>query len=228
MNQYQHFKFNTDQNNILWLIIDRKDASVNSLSRDVFDELNEIVDDIRAQKPAGVIIASGKKKGFIAGADISQFTHLKTKGEAFDLIRQAQLVLDKLAALPMPTLALIKGFCLGGGLELALACRYRIAADTDDTKIGLPEIKLGIHPGWGGTMRLPNLIGPIEAMKMILPGAAYPAKKCARLGILDLCVPERMLLRAAKETVLRQPTPKKPGFFAKLCSLSFVRPLLGK
>ena len=228
MNQYQHFKFNTDQNNILWLIIDRKDASVNSLSREVFDELNEIVDDIRAQKPAGVIIASGKKKGFIAGADISQFTHLKTKGEAFDLIRQAQLVLDKLAALPMPTLALIKGFCLGGGLELALACRYRIAADTDDTKIGLPEIKLGIHPGWGGTVRLPNLIGPVEAMKMILPGAAYPARKCKKLGIVDYAVPERMLERAAVATVLKKPKRHKPGIVSTLLQLPFIRPLLGK
>lgn len=225
---YQHFKLATDSNHILWLTVDRADASANSLSREVFNELDNIIDDIRREKPAGVVILSGKKKGFIAGADISQFTHLKTKNEAFDLIRQAQLVLDKLEALPMPTVAMIRGFCLGGGLELALACRYRIAADTPDTKIGLPEVKLGIHPGWGGTVRLPNLIGPVEAMKMILPGAAYDAKKCAKLGIVDLCVPERMLLRAAKETVLRKPAPKKPGFSAKIASLPFVRPLLGK
>ncbi|OGT41208.1 MAG: crotonase [Gammaproteobacteria bacterium RIFCSPHIGHO2_12_FULL_40_19] len=225
---YNNFKLQTDAQNILWLTIDRKDASVNSLSREVFDELNIVLDDITQRKPIGVVIVSGKSKGFIAGADISQFTHLTSKKEAFDLIRQAQLVLDKLEALPMPTLALIQGFCLGGGLELALACRYRIAADTTDTKIGLPEIKLGIHPGWGGTVRLPKLIGAIEAMKMILPGAAYDAKKCARLGIVDLTVPERMLKRAAVETILRKPQPHTPGFIAKLTHVSFVRPMLGK
>ena len=105
---YQNFKLSTDSNHILWLTVDRADASANSLSHDVFDELDKIIDDIEREKPAGVVILSGKKKGFIAGADISQFTHLKTKGEAFDLIRQAQLVLDKLAALPMPTVAMIR------------------------------------------------------------------------------------------------------------------------
>src|SRR3990167_2855805 len=226
--QFNNFKLHTDTNNILWLAVDRANVSVNSLSRDVFDELNIILDDIAVCKLAGVVILSGKKKGFIAGADISQFTHLKTKKEAFELIRQAQLVLDKLAALPMPTLAMIKGFCLGGGLELALACRYRVAADTDDTKIGLPEIKLGIHPGWGGTVRLPNLIGVIESMKMILPGAAYHAKKCAKLGIVDCAVPERMLERAARSIILAQPKPHSPHFLAKICAISFIRPLLVK
>src|SRR3990167_11285825 len=120
---YQNFKLQTDASNILWLTVDRANASANSLSREVFDELNIVLDDIAKQKPAGVIILSGKKKGFIAGADISQFTHLKDTQEAFELIRQAQLVLDKLEALPMPTVAMIQGFCLGGGLELALACR---------------------------------------------------------------------------------------------------------
>ena len=225
---YQHFKLQTDASNILWLIVDRANASANSLSREVFDELNQIIEDVSQRALAGMIILSGKSKGFIAGADISQFTDLKTKKEAFDLIRQAQLVLDKLEALPFPTVAMIKGFCLGGGLELALACRYRIAADTADTKIGLPEIKLGIHPGWGGTVRLPNLIGAIEAMKMILPGSAYDARKCARLGIVDLAVPERMLERAAKDFIIKQPARHKPNFIAKLTALSFVRPLLGK
>src|SRR3990167_5427377 len=225
---YANFKLNTDSNNVLWLTVDRANASANSLSRDVFDELDHIIDQIKEKNPTAVVILSGKKKGFIAGADISQFTHLTSKKEAFDLIRQAQLVLDKLEALPMPTIAMIKGFCLGGGLELALACRYRIAADTDDTKIGLPEIKLGIHPGWGGTVRLPNLIGPVEAMKMILPGAAYHAKKCAKLGIVDCAVPERMLERAARSIILAQPKPHSPHFLAKICAISFIRPLLGK
>lgn len=226
--QFNHFKLETDDNQIMWLQIDRANASANSLSREVFDEFNLIIDIIAQRKLAGVVILSGKPKGFIAGADISQFTHLKTKKEAFDLIRQAQLVLDKLETLSIPTVAMIKGFCLGGGLELALACRYRIAADTPDTKIGLPEVKLGIHPGWGGTVRLPNLIGVIEAMKMILPGSAYDARRCAKLGIVDLCVPERMLKRAAIETILHPPKPHTQNWMGKLCAVSFIRPLIGK
>ena len=225
---YANFKLNTDSNNVLWLTVDRANASANSLSRDVFDELDHIIDQIKEKNPTAVVILSGKKKGFIAGADISQFTHLTSKKEAFDLIRQAQLVLDKLEALPMPTIAMIKGFCLGGGLELALACRYRIAADTDDTKIGLPEIKLGIHPGWGGTVRLPKLIGAMKAMEMILPGAAYPARKCAKLGIVDCAVPERMLERAVQDYIQRQPKRRSLSLTAQIVALPFIRPLVGK
>lgn len=225
---YNNFKLETDPNNVLWLTIDRAGTSANSLSRDVFDEFDRIIDQIQKNNPKAVVILSGKKKGFIAGADISQFTHLSTKKEAFELIRQAQLVLDKLEALPMPTIAMIKGFCLGGGLELALACRYRIAADTEDTKIGLPEIKLGIHPGWGGTVRLPNLIGVLNAMQMILPGAAYDARKCAKLGIVDCAVPERMLKRAVQDYILRQPKKHKLDFVSQFCAVSFIRPLVGK
>lgn len=167
---YKNFNIKIDADNILWLTVDRADQSVNSLSREVFTELDQIITDIVNINPKGVIITSGKPKGFIAGADISQFTHLKNEDEAFDLIRQAQLVLDRLEALPMPTVAMINGFCLGGGLELALACRYRVALNEPSVQIGLPEIKLGIHPGWGGTVRLPKLIGPVAAMTMILPG----------------------------------------------------------
>jgi len=225
---YQHFKLETDDNNILWLTLDRANASTNSLNREIFDELNQILDDVKQRKLVGMIITSGKAKGFIAGADISQFTELKTKGEAFESIRQAQLVFDKLAALPIPTVAMIKGFCLGGGLELALACRYRVAADTQDTKIGLPETKLGIQPGWGGSVRLPRLVGVMESMKMILPGAVYPAKKCAKIGIVDLAVPERMLKRAAIETILRKPKQKEPAKLSKIMAIKFLRPWVGK
>src|SRR4029077_1065867 len=115
-----------------------------------------------------VIIQSAKPSGFIAGADIEQFVQLKTALEAFDLIRQGQLIFDQLAALPIPTIAMIRGFCLGGGLELALACRYRVAEDSQKTILGAPEVKIGIHPGWGGTVRLPQLIGVLPAMDMNL------------------------------------------------------------
>lgn len=228
MENFQHWQVKLDNEQVLWLSLDRAGASVNSMNRDVFTELDQIINDIEKNKPRGVIITSAKKKGFIAGADITQFTALKTADEAFDLIRQAQLVLDKLEALSVPTVAMINGFCMGGGTELALACRYRVALDEPGTRIGLPEVKLGIHPGWGGTVRLPRLVGAIEAMKMILPGAAYPAKKAYKIGMVDAAVPMRELSRAAKYFVMHAPKPHQPSFLERMSNASFVRPMLGK
>ena len=226
--QFEHLLWQVDDHKILWLGLNRADQSVNSLNRAIFNELDQAISQIQHQKPNGVVIYSAKHKGFVAGADISQFVELKTTDQAYDLIRQAQIVLNRLAALPMPTVAMIKGFCLGGGLELALACRYRIAADTQDTLLGLPEIKLGIHPGWGGTVRLPQLIGAIEAMKMILPGAAYPAAKAAQVGIVDAIVPLRQLNRAATYFILNTPKPHQPGLLARLTQMSLLRPWVAK
>lgn len=226
--QYQHWKMKTDGAGILWLIINRQDTSVNSMNLAVFDEFDKILGDITNQNPKAVILLSGKKKGFIAGADIKQFTKLKNEKEAFDLMRQAQLALDKLEALPMPTVAMISGFCLGGGLEVALACRYRIAEDNESTLIGLPEVKLGIHPGWGGTVRLPQLIGAPKAMKIMLLGAAMPARKAAKLGIVDAAVPLRNLKNAARYFALQVPTPRHPTGWEKYTNAGLVRPYLGR
>ncbi|ACJ20446.1 3-hydroxyacyl-CoA dehydrogenase NAD-binding domain-containing protein [Coxiella burnetii] len=225
---YKHWKIKTDKDGILWLTLDREDTSVNSMNREVFTEFNKVLDEIAAQNPIAVILQSGKKKGFIAGADIKQFTDLKNKNEAFDLIRQAQLVLDKLEALPMPTVAMISGFCLGGGLEVALACRYRVAEDNESTLIGLPEVKLGIHPGWGGTVRLPKLIGAPKAMEIMLPGAAVPARKAAKLGMVDAAVPLRNLENAARYFALQKPPVHKPKGWEKYTNVSYIRPWLGR
>ena len=225
---YKHWKLSTDSDRILWLTLDREGTPVNSLSREVFDEFDRAIEDIQQQRPVAVIILSAKKTGFIAGADITQFTALKTSTEAFDLIRQAQLVLDKLEALSMPTVAMISGFCLGGGLEVALACRYRVAEDNESTRLGLPEVKLGIHPGWGGTVRLPKLIGAPAAMGIMLPGADVSAKTAAKLGIVDVAVPLRDLKRAARFYALHSPKPHRPKGLAKFSNARFVRPGLGK
>ncbi len=228
MNNYKHWKLATDNDNILWLTLDRADAKVNSLNREVFDEFDQVVDDIAQQNPVGVILQSAKSTGFIAGADITQFTALKDEKEAFDLIRQAQLVLDKFEALPMPTLAIISGFCLGGGCETALACTYRIAEITPSTRIGLPEVKLGIIPGWGGTVRLPKLIGAPAAMKIMLAGMAVDARKAKKIGLVDQALPKRELLRAAKAIILSKPAPHQPKGWSRLSNESWVRPWLGK
>lgn len=225
---YRHWKFSKDSDNILWLTLDRADAKVNSLSDEVFDEFDKVLDDVKAENPVGMILQSGKTTGFIAGADITQFTALKNETEAFNLIRKAQLVLDKLAALPMPTLAIISGFCLGGGCETALACTYRIAEDIPSTRIGLPEVKLGIIPGWGGTVRLPKLIGAPAAMNIMLPGASLTASKAKKIGLVDAALPKRDLLRAARQIILTKPAPKQPRGLARYSNEAWVRPWLGK
>lgn len=228
MMNYKHWKLETDQDNILWLTLDRADTKVNSLNREVFDEFDRVVDEIAAKNPAGVVLQSGKSTGFIAGADITQFTDLKDEKEAFELIRQAQLVLDKVEALKMPTLAIISGFCLGGGCETALACTYRIAEDIPSTRIGLPEVKLGIIPGWGGTVRMPKLIGAPQAMGIMLPGRALTARQAKKIGLVDAALPGRDLKRAAKQILLKRPAPYQPKGISRLSNESWARPWLGK
>lgn len=224
----QHWRTEIDNDNILWLSLDRYDKPVNSLNGEVFEQLDTILTEIPKQNPRAVVLRSGKAKGFIAGADISEFSTFENSDQAFTLIRKAQQILDKLEALPMPTIALISGFCLGGGCEMALACDYRIAEDIPDTRIGLPEVKLGIHPGWGGTVRLPALIGTIAAMPLILSGKTLTAKQAAKIGVVDAAPQSREVERAVRQFALQPPKRKRPSKLLELCNQFWVRPLLGK
>lgn len=225
---YQHWICELDSDNILWLHFDKANESTNTIDGTVLTELNAILDNLQSAKPRAIIIASAKKNGFIAGADIRQFPKLKTQDETFTFIRGGQQVFDKLASLKIPTVAMIHGFCLGGGLELALACRYRVAEDGPKTRLGLPEVLLGIQPGWGGTIRLPHVIGTLNAMDLILSGRTVTARAAAKLGLVDAAVPQRQLERAAREYALNTPTPKKAGFLYGLLNHVWVRPLIGK
>ncbi|HVV68517.1 MAG TPA: 3-hydroxyacyl-CoA dehydrogenase NAD-binding domain-containing protein [Gammaproteobacteria bacterium] len=226
---YQNWKLHIDEDHILWLSIDRKDSAVNSLNQEVIQEFDEILKSI-AEDPqlVGVVISSAKSSGFIAGADIEQFVKLQTETEAFELIRQAQLVFDKLEALKIPTVAMIEGFCLGGGLELVLACRYRIADEGPKTLLGAPEVKLGLHPGWGGTVRLPRLIGAFPAMDLNLSGRSVSARTAAKLGLVDAAVPTRQLARAARYYILNKPPKHRPSLLQEMASYGWVRPLVAK
>ena len=129
VDSYQHWKLETDRDNIVWLSFDKKDASANVLSADAMAELDRIFDELRAKNPRGLIIRSAKDSGFIAGADVEEFTRIKDADEAMRLVKRGWDLYNKLEALPFPTLALVNGFCMGGGVELALACRYRVAVD---------------------------------------------------------------------------------------------------
>jgi 3-hydroxyacyl-CoA dehydrogenase/enoyl-CoA hydratase/3-hydroxybutyryl-CoA epimerase len=225
----QHWNVETDTQQIQWWWIDRKDSSANSLNREVLEELEYLIDHKEDyQKARGIIIASAKKSGFIAGADIQQFPKLTSEQAAFDLIRHGQLIFDKLAAITIPTVAMIEGFCLGGGYELALACHYRVAEDSQKTKIGLPEILLGLHPGWGGTVRLPRLTGATKALELILTGRTINSVTAAKLGLIDGAVPKRHLERAARSFILETPQPRHLTTLDKIPNYPIFRPLVAK
>ena len=188
-----HWKLNRDADGIAWLCIDKAGASANTLSREVMSQLNDQLEALEKDLPKAVVVHSGKKSGFIAGADIKEFTGLTNADEAYEMVRMGQKVMDRLEALRCPTIALINGFALGGGLELAMACRYRIIIDDPRAVIGLPEVKLGIHPGFGGTVRSVRLAGPMAAMDIMLTGRNVRPKQARKLGLVDQVVPERHL-----------------------------------
>jgi 3-hydroxyacyl-CoA dehydrogenase/enoyl-CoA hydratase/3-hydroxybutyryl-CoA epimerase len=181
----KHWKYERDKAGIGWLAIDKADGSANVLSAPVLVELDHLLSSIERDPPAGLVIHSGKPGGFIMGADINEFTRIETVDEAYDLVRQGQRVLDRLSILPCRTVAVIEGHALGGGLELALACDYRIAVDTDKRILGLPEVQLGIHPGFGGTVRTVRLCGVRPAMELMLTGDPIDPRKARRIGLVD-------------------------------------------
>jgi len=203
---YKHWRLETDNDQILWLYFDKQGASVNTIDRDVMEELSTIIDHVTsANSYRGLILASGKKSGFIAGADIAQFGRFKDIDDAVQLLRRGQHIIDRIESLKIPSVAMIDGFCLGGGLEVALGCHYRVAEESAKTRLGLPEVKLGIHPGWGGTVRIPRLAGPMQGLELVLTGRTVSGRAAAKLGFVDAAVPRRHLIRAAKYFVLKKP-----------------------
>jgi 3-hydroxyacyl-CoA dehydrogenase/enoyl-CoA hydratase/3-hydroxybutyryl-CoA epimerase len=223
---YRHWRTEQDGDGIVWLTFDRAERSVNALSREVLEELARALAAISRRQTTGLVIRSGKANGFIAGADVTEFTAFSDAAAALLLIERGQAIMGEIERLNVPSVSLIHGFCLGGGLELALACRYRIAADTPSTRLGLPEVKLGIHPGFGGTVRLTRLIGPLPALELMLTGRSVDARTAQKIGLVDYAVAERHLENAARATILHSPAPLKPGFLAAICGSWFLRPLL--
>ncbi len=225
-NQPQHWHADRDKDDIVWLSLDRANTSANSLSHEVLEELRSILENLQKQLPAGLIIRSAKKNGFIFGADIKEFTELKDATETMALIRRGQSIMDMIENLSCPTLALINGVCMGGGTELALACDYRIA-DTD-ARIGLPEIKLGIHPGFGGVARSIPLLGAPAAMDIMLSGRTVYASPARRMGLVDAVVPLRQMESAARYYISSRPAKYRAKWYLRATSHSLVRPLLAR
>jgi 3-hydroxyacyl-CoA dehydrogenase/enoyl-CoA hydratase/3-hydroxybutyryl-CoA epimerase len=195
--RFAHWKVETGAEDVALVTIDRAGQSVNALSQDMLIELEALVERLAIDPPRGVVFRSGKPSGFVAGADIREFQDFDARGTVKDALFRGQQVLQKIAALPCPTVAAIHGYCMGGGTELALACRYRVASNDTSTRIGLPEIKLGIYPGWGGSVRLPRLIGAPAAMDLMLTGRTLSAPAAKSVGLVDRVVDAALLTDAA-------------------------------
>jgi 3-hydroxyacyl-CoA dehydrogenase/enoyl-CoA hydratase/3-hydroxybutyryl-CoA epimerase len=226
MSNWQHWQCEIDSNQIAWVTLDRQGEKTNTLSRAVVTEFAAVVDLIEAQQPKGVVLQSGKQSGFIFGADINEFLDLKTEEDAFNLIHTTQELLNRWEALPMPTVAIISGMCLGGGLEVALATRFRVADTEGGTMLGLPEVRLGIQPGWGGTVRLPRVIGIAAAMPLILTGKMLNPKRAKRLGFVDVAQPKRHCKAAALVLIAKNKAPRRAKWLARLQSQQPFRSLL--
>ncbi|WP_027484352.1 3-hydroxyacyl-CoA dehydrogenase NAD-binding domain-containing protein [Rhodanobacter sp. OR87] len=205
--RFNHWKTSQGDDGVVTLTLDRADSSVNAISRAVLDELEQIVERLAIDKPAGVIVHSAKSSGFAVGADVKEFIEYAKHDSVLENIEHGQRVYEALARLPCPTVAAVHGACMGGGTELILACRQRIAADDERTRIALPEVMLGIHPGWGGTARLPRLIGATEALPLMLTGKSLSAKRALGLGVVDRLARADELLAEAK-LLLRHPASR--------------------
>ncbi len=222
----QHWSTQTDTNGTAWLCIDKADGGANVLSGEVLAELNTIIEPMAARPPTGIVIHSGKSNGFVMGADINEFTTIENSAQAYELIRLGQQVLDKLEALPCPTVAAINGFALGGGLELAMACDYRLALDSDKRILGLPEVQLGIHPGFGGTVRAVQIAGVRPAMQLMLTGKPINVDKGRRIGLIDKVTDADNWRQAASELIGRAAAKRRAPFIERVLSWPFVRPLI--
>jgi 3-hydroxyacyl-CoA dehydrogenase/enoyl-CoA hydratase/3-hydroxybutyryl-CoA epimerase len=225
--EFRHWRLEHDLDGVCWLTIDRAGESSNSLSREVFAELEQIVSRLEKEPPRGLVLQSGKEGTFIVGADVREFDQVESAVEAEAFIREAHALLDRVEALPFPTAVIIDGYCLGGGLELALCFDYRIARNDERTRLGYPEIKLGIYPGFGGSARTTRQIGGFQAMQIMLTARMVKAGQAKGMGLVDQLVgPHASLRWAARRAVLAGRKSRGPGWLAKMSNLGPARRFL--
>jgi len=223
--EFNHFSLIVEED-IAWLSIDVKDEAANVISPEVVAELDKACDEVAKLSVKGMILLSGKSNGFIAGADVKKFREITDPEEARSFSQAGHTACQKIEDLAIPTVAMVKGFCMGGGLEIALACDYIIVDDAPSTKLSLPEVKLGIHPGFGGTVRSIRRIGVLQAMPMMLTGKNIMPRQAAMMGLVDMCVPLRQLKSSAIQTILLKPAKKQAPKSSKLLELGPMRTLV--
>ena len=221
---YRNFKLTRDTDGIAWLLFDRENASANTLSAEVMEEFDKVLAELESQRPAGLVIRSAKKSGFIAGADVNEFRGATDPQAVETAISRAHAVIDRLEALRVPSVAVIHGFCLGGGLEVALACQMRIAID--GARFGFPEVMLGLHPGLGGTARFTRLVNPVQAMTLMLTGRTIDARRAKSLGLVDAIAQERHVKNAVKDAVFGRLKRAQPGFLNSMLNSGAARGFL--
>lgn len=224
---YIHWSVKLDENNICWLQFDYNDSAMNILSSQALQELNDILDQINESKTQAVVFESLKSSGFIAGANIKEFVDINYE-DALTLITLGHTVMNKIEALKCNTISMIHGFCMGGGTELSLACDYIICSDDSSTRLSLPEVKLGIHPGFGGSLRSIRRIGPLAAFDMMLTGRAINARRAKKLKLVDEVSSQRQLHRAAIAFAAKKPATRKQSLKNKLLNNAFIRGFLAK
>lgn len=226
---YNHWKVEHDSDDIVWLAIDRQGESTNTLSEAVLRELGEIVSVLESIQPAGVVISSAKDGSFIMGADIREFDHFDKASDVTAMITQGHAVFARLENLKAHTVATVHGFCLGGGLELALSCNYIIGLNVAATRVGFPEVKLGIFPGLGGTTRLTEKLGGMAAMQLMLTAKMLHAGAARQIGIFDELVDETSSLRwAARRAVLKKRRPRRLSFVHSMTNRQPMRGILAR
>ena len=191
------------ENGVVHLVMDVIDDTMNTLKAEFAQQVAEVLHEIKSNSAiTGVVLCSGKKDSFVAGADINMINDCKTKQEVVELTKQGQVIFSQLEQLNVPIVAAINGACLGGGLELAMACHARVCSDNPKTALGLPEVQLGLLPGGGGTQRLPKLVGVQKALDMMLTGKQLRAKQALKLGLVNDVVPNSILLATAERIAL--------------------------
>lgn len=221
---YKNFRLTRDGDGVAWLLFDREGTSANTLSADLIEELSKVLSELETARPTGLVIRSAKKSGFIAGADVNAFRGATDVAAVEAEIGRAHAVIDRLEALRVPSVAVIHGFCLGGGLEVALACQMRIAIE--DARFGFPEVMLGLHPGLGGTVRFTQLVNPMQAMPLMLTGKTIDARRAKSLALVDAVTQERHVLNAVKDAVSGRLNRAKPGFLNSVLSLGPIKGFL--
>ncbi|MBA3563294.1 MAG: enoyl-CoA hydratase/isomerase family protein [Gammaproteobacteria bacterium] len=225
---FTHWRIDREGDGVAWLRLDKAGTGTNVLAADVMRELDAQLATLESRPPKALVLASAKSGGFIAGADVKEFTSLTTEDEAYAAVRGGQKIFDRLEALPCPTVAAVNGFALGGGLEMALACDYRVLVDDPAASLGFPEVKLGVHPGFGGTVRSIRTIGVLQAMQMMLTGRTMRPDRALKIGLVDRVVPASELEAAARNLALHPPGKKTAGILNRFLELAPARALVSR
>ena len=225
--EFRHWRLEYDMDQVCWLTLDREGESTNSLSREVLLELESIVDGFEKTPPRGVVLQSGKKNSFVVGADVREFDGVSNPQDAAASLREVHTLFNRIEALPFPMVVTIEGYCLGGGLELALSCHYRIAKNNESTRLGFPEVRLGIYPGFGGSARSTRLLGGPKALELMLSSRMVRASQARTMGLVDQLVgPHGELRWAARAAILKNRKSRGPGLVARLSNLGPMRRLI--